>query len=90
MLHLDDANRTLKLISKYLKKCSISHVKIDGIMVLDRPRKLRIEQLLVRAFIKALPNLRWLGLSLTGKRNEQITSIGNSLRMIKGNVIDIR
>lgn len=90
MLHLDDAKRTLNQVSKYLKKCSINHIKIDGILVLDRPKKLRIEQLFVHVLITALPNLRWLGLSLTGKRYQQITSIGNSLRLIKGNVIDIR
>lgn len=90
MLHLDDASRTLKLVAKHLRKCSINHIRVDGIMVLDRPKKLRIEHLFVHAVITALSHLRWLGISLTGKRNEQITAIGNSLRLIKGNVIDIR
>lgn len=90
MLHLDDAKRTLKLVSKYLEKCSLNHLKIDGIMVLDRPKKLRMEHSFVHSILTALPNLRWLGLSLTGKKSEQIASIGNSLRLIKGNVIDIR
>lgn len=90
MLHLDDANRTLKLVSKYLQKSPLHHVNIDGILVLDRPKKLRIEHHFIHALVSALPNLRWLGISLSGKKNEQIAAIAKSVRQLKGNVIDIR
>lgn len=90
ILHLDDAGKTLRTISKYLRNSPLSHVKIDGISVLDRPKKTRIEPLFLHALLSSLPGLRWFGISLAGKKDEQIVAIGNSVLELRGYEIDIR
>lgn len=90
IMHLDDAGKTLKMVSKCLRNSPLSHVKIDGISVLDRPKKSRIEPQFVQAIIGALPALRWMGLSLAGKKDEQIVALGNAVLELRGYEIDIR
>lgn len=90
ILHLDDASKTLKTVSKALRNSPLSHVKTDGISVMDRPKKIRIEPALLHTLLSSLSSLRWLGCSLAGKKDEQITAIGNAVLDIRGNEIDIR
>lgn len=90
VIHFDDAGKTLKLLSKCMRNSPLSHLKLDGISVLDRPKKLRIESQLIHCFISSLPLLRWMGISLSGKKDDQITSIGNAVLDLKGYEIDIK
>ncbi|XP_055585166.1 uncharacterized protein LOC129738016 [Uranotaenia lowii] len=90
IIHLDDAPRTLKAVSKLFKSSPISHVKIDGIIVLDRPRKQRIEGLFMQVMLGSLPQLRWLGITVTGMTEEQINAVGTSCADMRGPEIDIR
>ncbi|XP_055851155.1 uncharacterized protein LOC129915572 [Episyrphus balteatus] len=90
VVHFDDVSRTLKAISKCIRNSPISHLKVDGISVLDRPRKHRIESHFIHCFISSLPLLRWLGISLSGKKEDQITAMGNSVLDLKGYEIDIK
>lgn len=90
ILHLDDASKTIKAISKALRNSPLSHVKIDGISVLDRSKKVRIEPAFFHMLLSSLNALRWFGCSLVGKKDEQITAIGNGVLDIRGNEIDIR
>ncbi|XP_055525587.1 uncharacterized protein LOC129718641 [Wyeomyia smithii] len=90
IIHLDDAQRTLKSISKLFRLSPISHLKLDGILVLDRPKKQRIESLFIHAMIGSLPLLRWMGLTVTGLSEEQIIAIGSNCADIRGMEIDIR
>lgn len=127
IIHLDDATRTMKTISKALRNSPLSHVKIDGISVLDRSKKTRIEPAFFHVLLSSLNSLRWFGCSLgmhsdsiilssfisfifvttykylhgrmfssvlilssAGKKDEQITAIGNAVLDIRGNEIDIR
>lgn len=90
IIHLDDAARTFKAISKALKSSTISHVKIDGATVLDRVKKNRIEPQFLHCLLSSIPLLRWISVSLSGVSEEQMTFIGNSIGDIKSNEIDIR
>lgn len=90
ILHLDDAAKTLKTISKYLRHSPLSHLKTDGITIMDRPKKVKIEPQLLNTFLSSLGSLRWLGLSLAGKKEDQIIAIGNAILDIKGCELDIR
>lgn len=90
IFHLDDVSKTLKTISKYLRNSPLSHVKTDGISVLDRSKKLRIEPQFLHTLLSSLAGLRWLGISLAGKKDEQIVAIGNSVLDLRGFEIDIR
>lgn len=90
IIHLDDATKTMKTVSKALRNSPLSHVKIDGISVLDRSKKTRIEPAFFHMLLSSLNSLRWFGCSLTGKKDDQITAIGNAVLDIRGNEIDIR
>lgn len=90
IIHLDDATKTFKGVTKALKNCTISHIKIDGISVLDRNKKNRIEPQFMQTILTSLPMLRWISISLAGVSDEQMTFIGNSIGDMKSNEIDIR
>lgn len=90
ILHLDDSIKTLKSLGKILKNSTLSHVKTDGISILDRPKKSRIEPQFLHTLIASLPALRWMGMSLAGMKENQITAIGNAVLDFKGHEIDIR
>ncbi|EAT41262.1 AAEL007079-PA [Aedes aegypti] len=90
IVHLDDVNRTMKSISKLFKSSPLSHVKIDGIIVLDRPKKQRIESMFMHALLGSLPQLRWLGITTAGMSDEQIGALGTYCADIRGMEIDIR
>lgn len=89
-LHLNDSHKTFKIISKYLRNSPLSHIKTDGISVMDEPKKLRIEPQFLQMLLSSLPNCRWLGISLAGKKDKQIMAIGNAVLDLKGFEIDIR
>lgn len=90
VIHFDEPSRSLKSISKAMRNSPISHLKLDGISVLDRPKKQRIEPGFIHAFIGNLPHLRWMGISLSGKREEQIHAIGHSVLELKSPEIEIK
>lgn len=90
ILHLDDSVRSLKTVSKYLRKCCICHVKVDGIVVLDRSKKTKIESQFIQVLTTSLEKLRWLGISLAGKKDDQITAIGKAISHFKSFEIDVR
>ncbi|EDS29102.1 conserved hypothetical protein [Culex quinquefasciatus] len=90
IVHLDDAVRTLKTVSKLFKSSPMSHVKLDGIVVLDRPKKARIEAQFMHALLGFLPLLRWLGITVAGLSEEQIVAIGTHCADIRGMEIDVR
>ncbi|KAL5282564.1 hypothetical protein ACFFRR_005584 [Megaselia abdita] len=90
VIHFDDLNKTLKTISKCIRNSPISHLKLDGISVLDRPRKQRIDSQFIHILISSLPLLRWFGISLSGKKEDQINAIGSAIRDLRGHEIDIK
>ncbi|XP_062533624.1 uncharacterized protein LOC134202619 [Armigeres subalbatus] len=90
IVHLDDVNRTMKSLSKLFKSSPLSHVKLDGIIVLDRPKKQRIESMFMHALLGSLPLLRWLGITMAGMNEEQIGALGTYCADIRGMEIDIR
>lgn len=90
IIHFDELPKTVKTIGKALRNSPISHLKLDGICVLDRPRKKRCEVNLIHCFISTLSNLRWMGISLSGKKDDQINAIGNAVTELKGSEIEIK
>ncbi|XP_052889099.1 uncharacterized protein LOC128297490 [Anopheles moucheti] len=90
IIHLDEAARTLKSVAKLLKSSPLSHIKLDSVVVMDRPKKQRIEPQFLHAFLANLPLLRWLGITLHGLSEEQITTLGNYCGDMRGMEIDVR
>jgi hypothetical protein len=87
---LDDVSKTLKNIGKSLKSSTLSHIKIDGISILDRSKRFRAEPQFLHMLISSIPQLRWISVSLSGLNEEHIGLIGKSIRDIKSSEIDIR
>lgn len=87
---MDESARSLKIVSKHLRKCCICHVKVDGIVVLDRSKKTKIENQFIQVLTTSLQKLRWLGISLAGKKDEQITATGKAISYFKSFEIDVR
>lgn len=83
-------SKTIKTIGKALRNSPISHLKLDGLFVLDRQKKKKCEANLIHCFISSLSNLRWMGISLTGNNDAQITAIGNTITDLKGSEIEIK
>lgn len=90
IVHLDDFSKTLKNISKSLRSSTLSHIKIDGISILDRSKRFRAEPQFLHTLISSIPHLRWISVSLLGLNEDHIGSIGKSIRDIKSPEIDIR
>ena len=59
IIHLDDATKTFKAMAKALKSSTISHIKIDGISVLDRNKKHRVEPQFLHALLSSVPLFVW-------------------------------
>ncbi|XP_050087114.1 uncharacterized protein LOC126572104 [Anopheles aquasalis] len=90
IIHLDDAAKTLKSVAKLLKSSPLSHLKLDNVVAMDRPKKQRIEPQFMHAFLANLPLLRWFGITLHGMNEDQITSLGNYCGDMRGMEIDVR
>lgn len=65
-------------------------MKIDGIVVLDRSKKNKIENQFIQVLTTSLKKLRWLGISLAGKKDEQITATGKAVSHFRSFEIDVR
>ncbi|KAJ6638733.1 hypothetical protein Bhyg_11471 [Pseudolycoriella hygida] len=90
VLQLDEPVRSLKTVSRYLRKCCICHMKVDGIAVLEASKKTPIENQFIQVLTTSLEKLRWFGISLAGKSDDQITDIGKAISYFKSFEIDIR
>jgi hypothetical protein len=97
MVSLDQFSWNIFAITKFLtdlktilKSSALSHVTVDGINIVFGPKKIRSESKFLHIIISTLPFLRWIGISLLGINEEQIKYIGNSIRDMKSNEIDIR
>lgn len=90
VIHFDEMSKSLKCIGKAMRNSAISHLKLDGITILERPKKRRNEAAFLHCFITALPHLRWLGISLSGKKEDQVTAMGNAVVDLKGSEIEIK
>jgi hypothetical protein len=82
--------KTLKSVSKSLKNSTLSHIKMDGISLLDRAKKTKMEHHLMHTVLSSVPTLRWMGASLAGMSEEHIVLFGNSIGEIRGPEVDIR
>ncbi|KAM7359523.1 uncharacterized protein ACRADG_013241 isoform 2-T4 [Cochliomyia hominivorax] len=90
VIHFDEMQKSIKTIRKALRNSPISHLNIDGILVLDRLKKKRSESIFIQCLFSSLSFLRWMGLSLAGKKEDQISAIGNAVTDLKGFEIEIK
>ncbi|XP_054011530.1 uncharacterized protein LOC128894095 isoform X1 [Hylaeus anthracinus] len=77
---LEDSEKTMRQIAKYLKLCNLSFLKANGLIVTDSAKKVQMEHVFVQTILTHLQYLTWLcldGLELT---ETQASSIGKCVR----------
>jgi hypothetical protein len=87
---LEDTPKTLKLVAKSLKNSTLSHIKVDGISLLDKAKKTKMEYQLMHTILSSVPALRWMGASLAGMSEDHIVLFGNAISEIRGPELDMR
>ncbi|KAL2724084.1 hypothetical protein V1478_008597 [Vespula squamosa] len=89
-ISLEDSERTMRQITKHLKVCNLSFLKMNGLIVTDSAKKTQMEHVFLQTIIMNLQYLTWLcldGIELTEK---QASSIGKCTRdRYTGNCFEI-
>lgn len=65
---LEECEKTLKTIGRYLKTCSLSYIKTNGLVVSDNVHRTSLEHLFLQTVVSSLSLLTWMsivGVTLT-------------------------
>ncbi|XP_072748730.1 uncharacterized protein [Anoplolepis gracilipes] len=77
---LEDSDRTMRQIAKYLKLCGLSFLKANGLIVTDSAKRVQMEHVFVQTILTHLQCLTWLCLDGIELTETQATSIGKCVR----------
>lgn len=77
---LEDCDRTMRQISKYLKACNMSFLKMNGLIVTDSVKKVQIEHSFLNTVLTNLQYLTWLCLDGIELNESQSAVVGKCLR----------
>ncbi|XP_050464361.1 uncharacterized protein LOC126858240 isoform X2 [Cataglyphis hispanica] len=77
---LEDSDRTMRQIAKYLKLCGLSFLRANGLIVTDSAKRVQMEHVFVQTILTHLQCLTWLCLDGVELTEAQATSIGKCVR----------
>ncbi|XP_071869445.1 uncharacterized protein isoform X2 [Bombus fervidus] len=77
---LEDSEKTMRQIAKYLKLCNLSFLKANGLIVTDSAKKVQMEHVFVQTILTHLQYLTWLCLDGVDLTETQASSIGKCVR----------
>lgn len=77
---LEDSEKTMRQIAKYLKLCNLSFLKANGLIVTDSAKKVQMEHVFVQTILTHLQYLTWLCLDGVDLTESQASSIGKCVR----------
>ncbi|XP_067205049.1 uncharacterized protein [Linepithema humile] len=77
---LEDSDRTMRQIAKYLKLCGLSFLRANGLIVTDSAKRVQMEHVFVQTVLTHLQCLTWLCLDGVELTETQATSIGKCVR----------
>ncbi|XP_076666105.1 uncharacterized protein LOC143367812 isoform X2 [Andrena cerasifolii] len=77
---LEDSEKTMRQIAKYVKLCNLSFLKANGLIVTDSAKKVQMEHVFVQTILTHLQYLTWLCLDGVELREAQASSIGKCVR----------
>ncbi|XP_076758568.1 uncharacterized protein LOC143427929 [Xylocopa sonorina] len=77
---LEDSEKTMRQIAKYLKLCNLSFLKANGLIVTDSAKKVQMEHVFVQTVLTHLQYLTWLCLDGVDLTEVQASSIGKCVR----------
>ncbi|XP_076392101.1 uncharacterized protein LOC100883816 isoform X2 [Megachile rotundata] len=77
---LEDSDKTMRQIAKYLKLCNLSFLKANGLIVTDSAKKVQMEHVFVQTVLTHLQYLTWLCLDGVDLTETQASSIGKCVR----------
>ncbi|XP_043505197.1 uncharacterized protein LOC122526094 isoform X1 [Polistes fuscatus] len=79
-ISLEDSERTMRQIAKYIKLCNLSFLKMNGLIVTDSAKKTQMEHVFIQTIIMNLQYLTWLCLDGIEITEKQASSIGKCTR----------
>ncbi|OAD56855.1 Protein NLRC5 [Eufriesea mexicana] len=77
---LEDSEKTMRQIAKYLKLCNLSFLKANGLIVTDSAKKVQMEHVFVQTILTHLQYLTWLCLDGVDLTETQASSVGKCVR----------
>ncbi|XP_076164292.1 uncharacterized protein LOC143145130 isoform X2 [Ptiloglossa arizonensis] len=77
---LEDSEKTMRQIAKYLKVCNLSFLKANGLIVTDSAKKIQMEHVFVQTILTHLQYLTWLCLDGVEMTESQASSVGKCVR----------
>ncbi|XP_076656954.1 uncharacterized protein LOC143361451 isoform X2 [Halictus rubicundus] len=77
---LEDSDKTMRQIAKYLKLCNLSFLKANGLIVTDSAKKVQMEHVFVQTLLTHLQYLTWLCLDGVELTETQASSVGKCVR----------
>ncbi|XP_076638533.1 uncharacterized protein LOC143350341 isoform X1 [Colletes latitarsis] len=77
---LEDSEKTMRQIAKYLKLCNLSFLKANGLIVNDSAKKVQMEHVFVQTILTHLQYLTWLCLDSVELTETQASSVGKCVR----------
>nr|XP_033333922.1 uncharacterized protein LOC117224855 isoform X1 [Megalopta genalis]XP_033333923.1 uncharacterized protein LOC117224855 isoform X1 [Megalopta genalis]XP_033333924.1 uncharacterized protein LOC117224855 isoform X1 [Megalopta genalis] len=77
---LEDSDKTMRQIAKYLKLCNLSFLKANGLIVTDSAKKVQMEHVFVQTLVTHLQYLTWLCLDGVELTETQASSVGKCVR----------
>lgn len=77
---LEDSDRTMRQIAKYLKLCGLSFLRANGLIVTDSAKRMQMEHVFVQTILTHLQCLTWLCLDGIELTETQATSVGKCVR----------
>ncbi|XP_025155865.1 uncharacterized protein LOC105185347 isoform X2 [Harpegnathos saltator] len=77
---LEDSDRTMRQIAKYLKLCGLSFLRANGLIVTDSAKRVQMEHVFVQTILTHLQCLTWLCLDGVELTETQASSVGKCVR----------
>ncbi|XP_024938104.1 uncharacterized protein LOC112493602 isoform X2 [Cephus cinctus] len=79
-ISLEDSDKTMRQIAKYLKLCNLSFLRANGLNVTDSAKKVQMEHIFVQTLLTNLQYLTWLCLDGVDLTETQASSVGKCVR----------
>lgn len=87
---LENSEKTMRHISKYLRLCNLSFLKANGLIVTDSAKRTQMEHVFIQTVLANLQTLTWLCLDGIKLTETQSSSVGKWIKeRYLGNLLEI-
>lgn len=78
-IKLDEPEKSLRAVGKALRSCSLSHLRVDGMLVMDS-NKTPLEHAFLQTAVANLGLLTWLAMENVALQPQQAVALGRAVR----------